>query len=808
MKSFTQKKFFYPSVLTLCFLCLILIPLPAGCLYGSEGDWFSQHVALAEEFRKLFYETGRILPDFTMLGGGSNIYDISYYGFLRPDVLVSFLLPMVPMAYIISIYAILELTAALNLCYLWLKHRLSTHFFAFLGTLFFICAACLFQAHRQIMFVNYLPFLFLALLGIDRLLSKGKTALLTFSLFLFYLHSFYFSAAGLMVCFLYFLYQFHLSGTRFRSPVFFRVFQKAAGAVLLSIGMAAILLLPTALDLLSNQKDAGAPAPLTELLSGSLAFDSLLYSPYSLGLTIICLYTLLLSIRRSSTRILSILLLLCLTVNAIPYLLSGMLYIRYKVLIPFLPLFLLLCAQTLEELFQKKIRHSLPALACCMVPACFSRSGPVILADAAIIWAVFLLCHMLQKQDTRPLFLLLCVLPGLVSLYTNRTETYISASDNRQAVFSRQELQTLDLDQNYRFDCLTTPFSTANTTLFPGMGRSTIYSSITNSTYSHFFYDQMHNPIRIRNRVALLTDANPFFSYQMGIRYIQAPKDCLPGGYEIIAQKGDTVIAENPHVLPIAYTTSLLEKPWNTRNFPDNLRALGCNIIPLSTDHLEQTFANSGLCEHTKEGYVFSLKQETALSLDLDTKSSRNVLILMFDLSAPKGDEIMITVNGTRNKLSGKTAPYPNRNNCFTYLLSGPDTIAHLDITFSKGDFTISGIRTFLAEQPLADTERITPFSPASQKGDAVLKGTASLANDGYFVTSLPYRKGYEAFVNGQPVDAENINGGFTGFPLSRGIHEVTVFYSPPGKNAGALLSLLCTLLFLFTIEREKRRNI
>lgn len=810
MKSIAQNNFFYPSVLTICFFCLILIPLPTGSLYGSEGDWFSQHAALAEQFRQIFYETGRIFPDYTLLGGGSNIYDISYYGFLRPDVLVSFLLPMVPMTYIISTYAILELIATLNLCYAWLKRHLSNNFFAFLGTLFFICAACLFQAHRQIMFVNYLPFLFLALFGIDRLLSHGKTGLLTVSLFLFYLHSFYFSVAGLFVCFLYFLHQFHPSATRFRTPEFLHAIGKAAGSVFLSVGMAAILLLPTALDLLANRKDSGTSPPLAEIMSGSLSMDSLLYSPYSLGLTIICLYTLLLSIRQKSTRTLSLVLLLCLTVNIIPYLLSGLLYIRYKVLIPFLPLFLMLCTQTLEALYQKKIRHSFPALACCMIPAYFNSNKSAIFFDFSIMLTVFLLCHILRKRESRPVLLLLCLAPALVSLHANSAETYIDVSDNRQSVFSSQELQKLHLDKNYRFDCLTAPFATANITPIQGMGRSTIYSSVTSSIYSHFFYDRMRNPIRIRNRVALLTDANPFFSYQMGIRYIQTTRKYLPAGYKIIAQKGDTVIAENQNVLPIAYTTVHLpqQKLWNTKHFPENLSFLtGCDITPLSADTLEHALSDSGLCQRTKDGYSFTLKKETSLSLDLDTNISQKAFILMFDITSAAGDEILITVNGTRNKLSGKAAPYPNGNDCFTYLLSSQDTIKTLDITFSKGQFTISGIQAFLAELPSVDPESIIPFSFAAQKDNAVLKGTASLTEDGYFVTSLPYRKGYQIFVNGASADAENINGGFVGFPLSRGIHDVTIFYSPPGKNAGGLLSLLSILIFLIIIKQEKRKT-
>lgn len=149
--------FVYPIILLLFVFASLCFILPEHTLFGSEGDWFSQHVAIAEQYRTAFYETGNLFPDWLPLGAGSNSYDFSYYGFLRPDVLISFLLPGVPMTYIISGYAILELAIGTLLCYFWLKRHVSLSFFAFLGATLYSFAACFFHAHRQIMFVNYMP---------------------------------------------------------------------------------------------------------------------------------------------------------------------------------------------------------------------------------------------------------------------------------------------------------------------------------------------------------------------------------------------------------------------------------------------------------------------------------------------------------------------------------------------------------------------------------------------------------------------------------------------------------------------------
>lgn len=822
MKKQFRAKFFYPCLLTLLFIFLLILTIPSGCIYGSEGDWFSQHVALAEQFRQIFYETGRIFPDYTWLGSGSNIYDISYYGFLRPDVLISFFLPQISMKYIISGYMVLNMLAAVNLCFLWLKRHVHAPFFAFLGALLFSCGGFTYQAHHQIMFVNYLPFLFLALLGIDRLLQKGKSELLILSLFFLYLYSYYFSVSALFVCLLYFLHCYSLSGNSWKSRNFGILFGKFMLSVLLSIGMAAILLLPTALDLLSTQKDAGTPAKAAEIFSVNLSFDSLLYSGYNCGLTLICLYTLLLSIRRKSTRILGILLLLCLTLNLIPYALSGFLYIRYKVLIPLVPLLLLLCVQTLEELYQKKTGHNLLLLACCLFPAFFSDMPVLILADFVLMTGGLFLLHLAsrpgvseKKPPARRLLsfsgcLLLIVAPVLVFFTVNKSETYIEASDNRQELFSRETLSDLFLDRSYRFDYLTTPFATVNLTAAWGLGSTNLYSSVTSSEYADFFYNTARNPIRIRNRVALMTDANPFFAYLMGVRYIQTRPDYLPLGYEVIASQENAVIAENSDVLPIAYTSTNLmaQEDYEKLKFPYNLMALtNQTIVPRCEDLTSLPEAITPLPQTWEESYSFSSKEESHITLPLSEEYKNKILILFFDVVSPKGNEIEIDINGTCNKLSGKSAPYPNHNNCFTYILSDANGLTELNITFSKGTYSISNIHAFLADPKYIGNDGITPFSPDDQKGNALLKGSAALTQNGYFVTSLPYRQGYEAYVDGKKTDLENVNDGFVGFPLTAGEHEIIIYFSPPGKNAGMFLSLLCLLLFFILLEKEKRKT-
>lgn len=191
-------------------LTLFLLLLPVICIgsfFGSEGDWYSQHVGAAELLRQTMLEQGTLFPQFVPAGGGSNLYDFAYYGFLRPDVVLSCLIPQVEMKYVIAGYSILEVLASGGICFFWLTSQNLSSRLSFCGGLLLVSAACFFHAHHQIMFVNYMPFLLLALMGVDRIVLQKGNSLLTVSLLMIALHSFYYLPVCLLVCGMYAAYR-------------------------------------------------------------------------------------------------------------------------------------------------------------------------------------------------------------------------------------------------------------------------------------------------------------------------------------------------------------------------------------------------------------------------------------------------------------------------------------------------------------------------------------------------------------------------------------------------------------------------
>ena len=152
-------------------------------IFGSNVDWLSQHSVFPEYFRQQFYETGTVFPEFAAnIGGGQNIYNFAYYGLYNPLFLPAYFLPFVKMSDYIMLVSILCLVADVVLFCKWTRnHGVSKGNSILTSILFLLAGPMIFHSYTHIMFVNYMPFLILSLMGTDRYFQKKKSGLLTWS---------------------------------------------------------------------------------------------------------------------------------------------------------------------------------------------------------------------------------------------------------------------------------------------------------------------------------------------------------------------------------------------------------------------------------------------------------------------------------------------------------------------------------------------------------------------------------------------------------------------------------------------------
>ena len=430
----------------------------------------------------------------------------------------------------------------------------------------------------------------------------------------------------------------------------------------------------------------------------------------------------------------------------------------------------------------------------------------------------------------------------------------------------RIEQAEADKLQSARWEILSEGYKMSNYAPLPQMQRTSMYSSMTQQGYAAFFYDMAGNAIPARNRVALVPGKNPLFNALMGVRYVtvkaaaagqetgiaaaaQAQTDAaasqatagnstsnlpraqieagaaaLPPGYEVIYRENGYVTARNPDALPIAFGTDRL---LSQKDFTDRLREIPAREKRKLTKALSLTAAKtevrlclrSDLSGDERAAEARGLRPVTNQTL-AETGGARagttrvskaandnglqgKVLILEFDVTQANGKEIIIDINGTRNKLSGSNAPYPNGNTHFTYILDAHEAQT-LHIEKNTNEYVLQNLQCRLLDfkavlQSRDVWESDTDVSHAG-RGE-VFRGRIDMRRAGFFETSYPFRAGYSVTVDGESVRPRRSAAGFLVVSLAAGNHEIQIDFLPPGYRAGLGISLLALLLLVLQLQ-------
>lgn len=77
------------------------------------------------------------------------------------------------------------------------------------------------------------------------------------------------------------------------------------------------------------------------------------------------------------------------------------------------------------------------------------------------------------------------------------------------------------------------------------------------------------------------------------------------------------------------------------------------------------------------------------------------------------------------------------------------------------------------------------------------ITGTITLEKPKLLCLSIPYEKGWEAYVDGKKEKIIKTNYMYSGIALDAGRHEVELVYHTPGFRTGLIVSFVCGILLL-----------
>ncbi len=839
MKNLNKKDLLYLGILLLIFLGIVLFTSSSTYLYGSNLDWISQHVTFPEYFRTLFYNTKEFFPDFALnIGGGQNIYNFAYYGLFNPLFWLSYLLPKVPMATYVTTMSIGTVLASIILMYIFLKSKKYSSEVSFLGTLCLTCATCLnLHSHRHFMFIDYMPFMILGLFGVDKKLDSGKGWLLTISVFLMIMTSYYYSVTGIFVLVIYGIYKYLIKTKKVTLKSFLNVGIPFLMPIIIGILGSSILIIPTLRNILSGREATGIAISLEEILMPRMNLQYVIYDAYGVGLTAIVLPAIIDFYQKKKENIfLGLCLSLPIIFPLINYILNGTMYINSKILIPFMPLYILIIAEFINKLFNKDIdlkklffysAISLVLFIICNVTV-IKLKCILLSIDLAVVFISILL---MNKTNKKVYFITPLIITCLLSsIFVGSNDKLVLKLTYKNSYKEMKEVISYITDKDNSFYRISNNEYVGDNPnrLYSNIKyrTSTVYSSLSNQDYNHFYYEVMNNNIPHRNRALTSSTNNLLFLLFSNNKYVVGRSKPLHG-YEKIHEKNGINIYRNNNTLPFAFATSnIMSYDDFAKLTPEQKEeALLHNIItdsktstnyvsyvqPIDVD-LDKILKQKYIKKNTDGSYTINIRNSEKLTIDLPEQYQNKIIFISFNMNVNQtcaiGDQ-SIKINNVKNKLTCKEWIYYNNNTNFTYTISESD-LTKLTISFGKGLYNISDIRVYYLDYASIENinKNVDKFlvDMNDTKGDYIY-GSIDVSKDGYFMMTVPYDDGFTIKVDGKKVKYEKVDSAFVGFKIEKGHHEIEIEYTAPLKNVSLAFTQLAIIIFCVVTYLESKRK-
>lgn len=832
MEKINKKDKINLLVITIIFIGIIIFILRNNTLYGSILDWNTQHSVIPEYFRSLFYRTLNIFPDFALnLGSGQNIYNYSYYGLFNPVIIISYFLPFISMKSYIQISSILLVYSSVILFYYFLRRNKVNENVSLLSSVVFLTASpLLFHSHRHIMFMNYMPFLILALIGVDKYFEKDNSKLLCISTVLIILMSYYYSIPAIISIVIYGVYKYIKLNKKITVKSFFKGGFRFLIPIMIAILISCILLVPTFYAILIGRLPNDINISLSDLLVPRINVKYLMYNAYGVGLTSISLLALinLFFDKKRENRFLLICLSSLIIFPIINYLLNGTMYIDAKVLIPFLPLYTLVISYMFDKISTKKI--DLRKLVIASLAVLFliyvgkSSYGNYFYIDFIFSLTLIIIA---TKTNTKYLFkVLTIVLLVIYSCAGNSKDTLVSRKDINSSENVNQEKLIKKIPKGYDHTTLYNLKLENVNNIYGNLNiySDYLYSSTGNANYNLFMFDTFEVPMQSRNR--LIISANKDLMYLMfsNNRYFIGDNVDITG-YKEIDKIGDTKLYENTDVLPFMYVSYnyYSKTDFSKKSFPYNNEILLNNVVVNEKTNnefktsIKETFIRQSDIKYMDPSIINNgdritvKKDNSRMLIDIPEVARNKILFVSFNLEPQscKVGDLLVNINGNTNKLTCREWKYYNGNTTFNYVISG-DTSNKVEVTFSKGMYKIDNLKIYYMDyNDIKDiNKKVTKVDIDSKtKGDKIY-ASVETEKDGYFVTTLPYDKGFTIKVDNKKIDYEKVNIAYVGFKISKGKHNIVIEYKAPFKIVGLIMSFIGIIVYILFYYKNLIKNI
>jgi len=360
-------------------------------------------------------------------------------------------------------------------------------------------------------------------------------------------------------------------------------------------------------------------------------------------------------------------------------------------------------------------------------------------------------------------------------------------------------------------------------------------ASILFNVHSTDYYWSLTNPYVAKYRSALNLEEYKLYNFReydkrsilyslANVKYYVVPNSydgLIPYGFEFQESLDDHDLYVNQYYLPFGYTycKAISADVWNRYDGIEKEEILLQAVVLDELDHNDEVLTSERRISFDyvcNEGIRFDDNKIVVEKTD-------STIILNFTL--PPGCEAFLTFEGLQYDdgqkwIDGKTTQvkinlvtsenirksitygttddkYGNGRSSFvSYLGCNDDNdISSVKISFSsKGTYSFTDL--FVSCRTTTDLDRFTKELSEETLDNVVfgtntVTGTIRLKQNKYLLLSIPYSKGWKAYVDGKETELLNANITYMALYLNPGYHEIKLVYRTPLLRLGVLLSFL-----------------
>jgi len=299
----------------------------------------------------------------------------------------------------------------------------------------------------------------------------------------------------------------------------------------------------------------------------------------------------------------------------------------------------------------------------------------------------------------------------------------------------------------------------------------------------------------------------------LGVRYLLGTKESINKPYpQILGNERGLSVYRNPYALPLGFladeavrAVDMEEKdPFALQN------AMYAGAAGERAEIFKETYIRNRTIvngtEEKKEGASYFRKQKSGMNVSVtyEMEAAADGRIYAYISAKEIMQPAEVYVNG--KFLCG----YLNRSNWKILNLGEYKKGEKLSFTVQSGeDELVIGEAFFVTEDREAlskEYERIMKMPVLlTRKSSSGLIAETENTEDKILVFSIPYEEDWKIRVDGAYVEPESVYETFLAIPLKAGRHRIELFYIPKGLPAGGVVSIVCVGILTVMLIFEKR---